>query len=105
MCHDGSEASLVLNAPISPCGIKGVVSIGMDGGNHPVFMEYVQKKDLHRLSSTLKGDWKDANQVSDLLRDGKIVCISCHIPHHNKESGFLRTSKKDSRLCLGCHNK
>jgi len=101
MCHDGSAASLVLNAPISPCGLM----CNVDGRSHPVFMRYDSNKGLNNPSSTLQGKWKDAKVVSDLLRDGKVVCISCHVPHHTKFESFLKTSMKNSGLCLGCHNK
>ena len=105
MCHDGNEASLVLNAPLSPCGLKNLAPISPNGANHPVFMEYTDKESLHSHSSVLSGDWNDANQVSDLLRDEKVVCISCHLPHHSKERGYLRTSMRGSKLCMGCHDK
>lgn len=105
MCHDGNMASLVLNAPLSPCGLKSTVPIGSNGANHPVFIQYSNKQDLQNKSSTLKGNWNDATKVSDLLRDEKLVCVSCHIPHHSKERGFLRTSMQGSRLCMGCHIK
>jgi predicted CXXCH cytochrome family protein len=105
MCHDGNMASLVLNAPLSPCGLKSLVPVGPNGANHPVFMQYAHKPDLQNPSSTLNGNWNDAAKVSDLLRDEKLVCISCHIPHHSKERGFLRTSMRGSGLCMGCHIK
>lgn len=105
MCHDGNMASLVLNAPISPCGLKSLVPVGPNGANHPVFMQYPHKPDLQNQSSALNGNWNDASKVSDLLRDEKLVCISCHIPHHSKERGFLRISMRGSALCMGCHIK
>lgn len=105
MCHDGSEASLVINAPISPCGIRQNVSVIMGAENHPVFIDYSHKKDLHDVSFTLKGEWQDANIVEDILRDNKVVCVSCHVPHRKKGKNHLRTSTKKSKLCLGCHNK
>lgn len=38
ICHDGSMASLVLNAPISPCGLKKITPVSSNGANHSVFM-------------------------------------------------------------------
>lgn len=105
MCHDGNIASLVLNAPISPCGLKSTVPVAPNGANHPVFMRYGNKNDLHPKSSQLNGAWNDASQVSDLLREDKLVCVSCHTPHHSKENGYLRTSMRGSALCIGCHKK
>lgn len=105
ICHDGSSASLAINAPISPCGIKSDRSFSAPGENHPVFMTYQNKKDLHNASEALQGEWSEATQVKDLLREGKVVCISCHTPHHNKDTGYLRVSRKGSALCMGCHKK
>lgn len=45
------------------------------------------------------------------LFDGKVQCASCHDPHNPDEQNlegrdpFLRTSKKDSALCMTCHIK
>lgn len=105
MCHDGSLASLVINAPLSPCGLKGSGPVSQNGANHPVFMKYASKRDLHQPSTKLNGKWNEAEQVGDLLREEKIVCISCHSPHHNEDSGYLRTSMRGSGLCIGCHKK
>lgn len=103
MCHDGNEASMVLNIPM--CRITCNTSVRMGGENHPLFVKYIHKEGLNRPSSMLVGVWKDATTVADLLRNEKIVCISCHIPHHTAKDGFVRTSIKSSNLCLGCHDK
>ena len=105
ICHDGSTASLALNAPLSPCGLKSDRPVSSRGENHPVFMEYREKPDLQGRYSPLNGQWEKAETVGDLLRDEKIVCISCHLPHHNNGTGYLRTSMRGSALCLGCHKK
>lgn len=106
MCHDGSEASLVLFAPVSPCGIIKDATVSMAGkSSHPIFVNYSNRDDLHNVSSSLKGEWEDAEVVSDILRDNKVVCISCHIPHRKENGSFLRTSTRNSQLCNGCHNK
>ncbi len=45
------------------------------------------------------------------LFSGKVQCASCHDPHNPDEQNlegrdpFLRTSKKDSALCMTCHIK
>lgn len=105
-CHDGNIGSVVMNAPISPCGLKSKAPVTDKGKNHPVFMPYDgSRKELHPPHSVLKGEWEGAKRVNDLLRDEKVVCMSCHVPHHSSESGYLRTSQKNSALCIGCHNK
>ena len=105
ICHDGSTASLALNAPLSPCGLKNDRPVSNRGENHPVFMEYREKPDLQGRYTLLNGQWEKAEIVGDLLRNEKIVCISCHLPHHNSGTGYLRTSMRGSALCLGCHKK
>lgn len=101
LCHDGSKASLALNAPLSPCGIKGKNT----SRGHPIFVNYTIKNDLHNPSTLLGEVWRDAKTVGDLLRDNKIVCISCHLAHNGEGAGYLRTYSTNSMLCLGCHNK
>ena len=105
MCHDGNEASLVINAPISPCGIRKNVSVSMGKENHPIFMEYTYDDEINNPESVLRGEWEGAVIVADILRDGKVVCISCHVPHKKKNGSFIRTSNRNSGLCRGCHNK
>lgn len=106
-CHDGNIGSMVANAPLSPCGLKSKMPVSDKGANHPVFIPYSKavEGELHPRHSPLKGEWVKAKEVNDLLRDDKVVCISCHVPHHSSDSGYLRTSQKNSALCLGCHNK
>lgn len=106
-CHDGNIGSMVMNAPLSPCGLKSKMPVSDKGANHPVFIPYSKavEGELHPRHSPLKGEWVKAKEVNDLLRDDKVVCVSCHVPHHSSDSGYLRTSQKNSALCLGCHNK
>ena len=107
-CHDGNTAK---NAPISilnACSSKSAArNICYDViKNHPILIRYpYEKKEFRSLQDILPGKWNGAIIVNDLLRDGKIVCISCHIPHHTRETGYLRTLNNGSSLCLGCHKK
>lgn len=41
----------------------------------------------------------------DLLYSDKVECASCHNPHDNANSSFLRISNSGSALCLTCHDK
>lgn len=106
-CHDGICAQ---NAPVKlPGCIPGRPSSNTAFDNiesHPIFNRYpFEKKVLRGLGEPLPGIWQKAQTVSDLLRDGKVVCSSCHVPHFTKQTGFLRTSMKGSSLCFGCHKK
>ena len=42
--------------------------------------------------------------AQDLLRTGKLQCVSCHNPHNNTNGKFLVKSNVGSALCLTCHN-
>ena len=39
------------------------------------------------------------------LYGGKLQCASCHNPHNNAHSSFLRKANSGSALCLTCHSK
>lgn len=44
--------------------------------------------------------------ISSVLRAGKVECASCHDPHLGGNDTFLRVSNNQgSVLCLGCHAK
>lgn len=75
--------------------------------DHPVSIVYVPgNASLKPISTPLKGEWKGATIISDLLRDGKVECGSCHDPHYLDQDGiFLRNSNGRSQLCLSCHDK
>ncbi|MEW6006299.1 MAG: cytochrome c3 family protein [Stygiobacter sp.] len=39
------------------------------------------------------------------LYSSKVQCASCHNPHSNANSSFLRKANNGSALCITCHNK
>ncbi len=39
------------------------------------------------------------------LYGGKLQCASCHNPHNNANTAFLRKANSGSALCLTCHSK
>jgi len=43
--------------------------------------------------------------IGDLLRDGKVECVSCHDPHLGDNPTFLRLPNNNSDLCTTCHAK
>lgn len=107
-CHDGICAQ---NAPVKLPGYiskdstnKNTMYVNIE--SHPIFNRYpFEKKGFRGLGESLLGTWQKAQKVADILRDGKVVCSSCHVPHFTKKTGFLRTSMKGSVLCFGCHKK
>lgn len=124
-CHDGVSGinSLInqagaggLNATGTPVAfgntaagtnvvLTGVANIGTTLANdHPVSIDYTAgRASLKATSTTI--NWIGANTIGALLRSGRVECSSCHEPHSNVNTLFLRTSNSGSALCLGCHAK
>lgn len=103
-CHNGNDA---MNAPVKlpPCP-STTPEISGNVKNHPVFIAYPSgRSDFRAPGESLPGTWDEAQTVNDLMRNGQIVCISCHVPHLSQEKGTLRTPVQGSLLCFGCHRK
>jgi predicted CXXCH cytochrome family protein len=81
--------------------------LGSDLSNdHPVSIRYddalaALNHSLAVPSSTPSG--LGGTIATDLLRNGKVECISCHDPHKTTYACFLRKSNNRSSLCLTCH--
>jgi predicted CXXCH cytochrome family protein len=41
--------------------------------------------------------------LDHLAADGKVTCATCHDPHNNTNSPFLRLDNSADALCLDCH--
>ncbi len=137
-CHDGvSGINSVVNAPGSggyvPGGgfvdfmgqsgaaftmPAGVTQIGTDLTNdHPVSITYVdtapRPASLKPTTDNLLGTWSGATTIADVLRNGKVECVSCHDPHlgATQSTTFLKrlgangAANAGSQLCLSCHDK
>lgn len=116
-CHDGNTAKEApvkvivcdCNATAEGSSPQPPLSHPFMSGSmksHPVLIDYPgPRKGFRAPSEPLNGEWKKAKTVGDLLRDGKIVCISCHLPHYPEKNGHLRTTMHNSALCYGCHPK
>lgn len=113
-CHDGINAINVfaslstrvdnMHAKTAPSIIES--DIMFDGKkNHPISVAYTPGLvSLKEISSSLDG-WAGAKKISDLLRNNKIECGSCHDPHEATNGTFLRTANHGSSICIGCHAK
>lgn len=99
--------------------IGGTIAIGWDAGSesviystsgalqndHPMSIEYIPGRGSLKATTTdLTGFWK-ADKISNLLRNGKVHCTSCHDPHGTGNSLYLRSNNEGSNLCFGCHDK
>ncbi len=59
---------------------------------------------------TLNADYGAESPQSQTLldhitADGKITCATCHNPHSNTNSPFLRMDNSADQLCLDCHRQ
>ena len=134
-CHDGVSAiNSIVNAPGSGGYVAGgqnvafgstaagtaftmpagVTQIGTDLTNdHPVSITYVEGAASLKPTTTAVTGWSGACTIADLLRNGKVQCVSCHDPHLGESDTFLRrnaanvgeASNKGSAVCLTCHDK
>lgn len=46
---------------------------------------------------------ESATLLDHITADGKITCATCHDPHSNSVSPFLRLDNSADQLCLDCH--
>ncbi len=126
-CHDGVSAmNSVVNAPgAGNSDINGVLigtnpatpatmvsvaykSVGLSGDmtdDHPISIQYIEGRASLRPVNTPVVDIVGASFVSDMLRDGKVQCSSCHDVHGTPYNTYLRSHNTGSALCFACHDK
>ncbi len=126
-CHDGVSAlNSVINAPGSgrynttgsfigtnpplAATMVGVPykAVGLGGNmkdDHPISIEYIPGRGSLRPINTPVIGIFGASVISDLLKNGKVQCTSCHDPHGTPYNEYLRNGNTNSELCVTCHNK
>jgi len=110
-CHDGVIAldSYGTNTPTPtavlsgrPTGVGEVVGGQGDLSNdHPIGIVYPEGEDGYNASSGFTG----VQLVKVGTVENRVECTSCHDPHNNGLSGFLRRELNNSYICLECHDK
>ncbi len=102
-CHDGTIAlgdissrstPIVMNSPL----MRGNLSTDLSD-EHPI--SFVYNSSLAAADGQLK-----TPPLSTVILDSrsKVQCTSCHDPHINKFTNFLRVSDEYSNLCISCHS-
>ncbi len=124
-CHDGvSAANRVVNAPGSGGYNASGTIIGADNpkilrqdpslavglygdmtNDHPISIEYVEGVASLKPKDTPITGWNKGTTINDLLRKGKVQCVSCHDPHETANDTFLRAKNHGSDVCKTCHDK
>lgn len=126
-CHDGATAvNSLANMPgATKAGTVTMVVNTVDGDNsllvgstanlglnmaddHPVSIIYTTGTASVRAptgTNTSVAKVLTASTVSGTSGTSKVECASCHNPHDNANTPFLRLSNAASGLCLACHVK
>jgi len=114
-CHDGTVAigavynnqgqtSIAMQNGVSamPAGSPGNLGTSL-ANDHPVGFVFENAKDPELVTRTWP--WKTPVQLDPDASDGTIECQTCHDPHDNTNTKFLRISDNNSSLCAFCHTK
>ncbi|MBL4747128.1 MAG: hypothetical protein JKY08_12315 [Flavobacteriaceae bacterium] len=105
-CHDGKVA-LAMSAYKNPNQITYTQdltsrgNLGTDLSNdHPI--SFVYDASL----ATADGQLKDPSTLDAHVLDNnnKVQCTSCHDPHKDLDTNFLRKTREFSLLCYSCHD-
>ncbi len=106
-CHDGvlAMANPRTVAKTKDAGwlgrLTGRSDLGRDlSSSHPISFVYDSALALRR------GDLADPATLPATVRlDDKrqVQCTSCHDPHEDRQSDFLRVENRSGALCLACH--
>ncbi len=117
-CHDGTIA---LGAVYSTSGSGSTGTIAISGGvttmplgssgnigttltnDHPVGFGYDASKDPQLISRTWP--WNTPIKLDPDASTGKVECHTCHNPHDNTNTKFLKISNTNAAVCTFCHNK
>ena len=122
-CHDGTVA---VNSLGNPSGASnptmgsgteldatGKIAAGRDANigtsltnDHPINFTYdaaLATADGGLVTPTSASYVDAAHSVP--LYSAKVQCASCHNPHSNANTSFLRMSNSGSALCVKCHSK
>lgn len=109
-CHDGtialgnvlnrtSDIDFTAGITILPAGTKNLSTDLSD--DHPISFTY------NSALAASDGQLKDPASIMlpVTLENDKVQCTSCHDPHRNAFTDFLKLSNKNSELCFSCHNR
>jgi predicted CXXCH cytochrome family protein len=113
-CHDGSNASnkygfmskIIGGASLESFSYSGYASVARLK-DHPIGFKY-QKSERSMVDlRTSSEQVTESFAVKDLLRQGRMECVSCHDVHNFRNEGekFLWTSDARSNFCFTCHRK
>ncbi|NIT03465.1 cytochrome C [Candidatus Saccharibacteria bacterium] len=101
-CHDGTVAIDSFGGATGSNYISGSANLTTDlSDDHPVSIVW----DHQTVSSGTPCSNCHFGGNPPPFYDGKVECASCHDPHDDIISPFLRETMSGSQLCLRCHEK
>jgi predicted CXXCH cytochrome family protein len=80
--------------------------------NHPIGFDYQSfvnvDNEINPVTAPVVGTLNGGpSTIEELLRNGRMECVTCHDVHNFKNGGpkFTWVNDAGSRLCLTCHRK
>ncbi|MBI5215376.1 MAG: hypothetical protein HY960_06445 [Ignavibacteriae bacterium] len=114
-CHDGTIAigavysnegvtNILLQDEVTvmPAHVPGNLGTSL-ANDHPVGYVYDNTKDHELVARTFP--WETPVKLDPDASNGTVECITCHEPHDNTFTKFLRMDNTDAALCTFCHDK
>lgn len=105
-CHDGTIALDSLRVPpkggaLSVPVLSGANLLGTNlSGSHPISFTY------DTILATRNPELADPGSLPPTVRldsQKQLQCTSCHDPHEDKQTNFLRMDNRGGALCTSCH--
>lgn len=108
-CHDGTVALDSFGTQTGSHFISGGAKVGTDlSSSHPVSFVYdsaLAAADRGLRDPSVAPSGLGGTIAADLLRAGKLQCVSCHDVHNRYSNpDLLIRSNSGSALCLTCHS-
>jgi predicted CXXCH cytochrome family protein len=107
-CHDGVTAIDSYGGNIGSIVLTGDAALGTDlSDDHPIGIEYPSDPAGYNDPSTFDPgiNYGPGVQLVEINGTERVECTSCHEPHNNGLSNFLRVPLQESYICLQCHIK
>ncbi len=114
-CHDGTIAigqvynnqgytNIQMENDVTTMPLNSPGNLGTSLVNdHPVGFIFDTGKDPELVSRPWP--WNTPVKLDPDASNGTVECITCHEPHDNTYTKFLRMDNTDAALCTSCHNK
>ncbi|HEV8539509.1 MAG TPA: cytochrome c3 family protein, partial [Bacteroidota bacterium] len=114
-CHDGTVAigavynnggpqTIAMQNDVTTMPPQAAGDIGTSLANdHPVGYPYDNTRDPELVARPFP--WQTPVRLDPDASNGTVECITCHEPHDNSNTKFLRVANANAALCTFCHSK